>query len=361
MLEEIKGILRFWLDKGIAGFRCDVINIIFKSSLDDGKKKMVLTGSEHYISQEGTHEILRTLRREVLDKYDCFTVGETVFVTPQMGKDLCDEERHELDMIFSFEHMETDQFFVKWFPRKFSAKRFAKTIVKWQNALEWNANYLENHDQPRSVSRYGDDKNFWWQSSTMLATMLFTLRGTPYIYQGQEIGMTNFNFTSLDEIVDVETHNVMKLAKKMHLPQWYRWKMIKRACRDHARTPVQWDNSENAGFTRGKPWLSINKNFNKINMALQVDDIDSIRSYYKKLIELRAKSDVIKFGEFEELKIAKRLFAYKRTLEEKSITVLINFSGKTIKADYDGKVITSNYSKNKYDGKLQPYEAIILE
>ena len=143
VLEEVKDIMRFWLDKGIAGFRCDVINILYKSSLEDGKRSLILTGSEHYLSQEGTHEILRTLRREVLSHYDCFTVGETVFVTPKSALDLMAPERKELDMVFSFEHMETDQYIVKWFKRRFHAGRFAKSISKWQNALPWNATTLK--------------------------------------------------------------------------------------------------------------------------------------------------------------------------------------------------------------------------
>jgi oligo-1,6-glucosidase len=186
VMEEIKGIMRFWLDKGIAGFRCDVINVLYKSSLENGRKKLVLTGSEHYVSQEGTHKILQELRRDVLDKYECFTVGETVFVTPETGNMLCGESRRELDMIFSFEHMETDQYIVKWFKRKFNAGRFAQVISKWQEALEWNANYLENHDQPRSVSRFGNDGQYHVQSSKLLCTLLLTLRGAPFIYQARK-------------------------------------------------------------------------------------------------------------------------------------------------------------------------------
>lgn len=361
VMEEIKAILRFWLDKGISGFRCDVINIIYKSSLENGKKRLALTGSEHYISQEGTHKILRTLRKDVFDKYDCFTVGETVFVTPPMAKDLCDKERKELDMVFAFEHMETDQWFVKWFPRKFKPHRFMRTIYKWQESLEWNANYFENHDQPRSVTRYGDAENHREISAKMLATLLFTLRGTPYVYQGQEIGMTNYLFSGLDEIEDIESHNLITLAKKMHIPRWYRKRMLMRGCRDHARTPVQWDNSENAGFTEGKPWLVINKNFKDINMEVQTTDDESICSYYKKLISLRAESEVLKSGSFKPVKMSKHIFAYSREFNGKSVMVLLNFSGKYKKAKYNGSVIFSNYSKSGIPGVLRPYEAVLLE
>lgn len=361
ILEEIKDILRFWLDKGIAGFRCDVINILFKTSLKDGKKKLILTGSEHYLSQEGTHEILRTLRKEVLDQYDCFTVGETVFVTPLTGKLLCDENRNELNMIFSFEHMETDQFIVKWFKRKFHAGRFGSTLSRWQNALEWNANYLENHDQLRSVSRFGNDGPYWEQSAKLLCTLLLTLKGTPFLFQGQEIGMTNFDFTNMDQIQDVESHNIYRLAKRLHFPAKLRWKMIKASSRDNSRTPVQWNNGPNAGFTTGKPWLGINRNHTRINMASQLNDPNSVRSFYKTMIRLRSDNEILIRGTFIPVAINKHLFIYRRELYGNSLTVLLNFSSKARKVNYAGDVILSNYDKKMFDGELMPYEAILLK
>lgn len=372
VLAEIKNIMRFWLDKGIAGFRCDVINILYKTTLDDGVKKIALTGSEHYLSQEGTHEILRTLRRDVLEHYDCFTVGETVFVTPQTARDLCDESRRELDMVFSFEHMETDQFLVKWFKRRFHAGRFAATIAKWQKALTWNANYLENHDQPRSVSRFGDDSRYWVQSAKLLCTLLLTLRGTPFVYQGQEIGMTNFDFTGMDQIQDVESHNIYRLAKRLHFPPGLRWKMIKASSRDNARTPIQWDDSPNAGFTTGVPWLGINRNYTHINMASQVNNPDSVRSFYKALIALRSDNEVLKYGSFEPVRIKKHLFIYRRELNGESLAIVLNFSGSAQKVSLNRSgdstqdsssqsIVLSNYEREAFDGMLQPYEALILK
>jgi len=361
VLEEVKNILRFWLDKGIAGFRCDVINLLYKSSLEDGKKKLALTGSEYYISQEGTHEILRTLRREVFDKYHCFTVGETVFVTPRMGKDLCDESRKELDAIFSFEHVEVDQFYVKWFKRKFHAGRFGKVISRWQDALEWNANYLENHDQPRSVSRFGDDKKYWAESAKMLSVLLLTLKGTPFIYQGQEIGMTNFDFTSLDQIKDVESHNVYRLAKKLHFPEKICWDMIKKTTRDNARTPMQWSDEPNAGFTTGTPWLPVNPNYTRINVKSQINNPDSVRSFYKKMIELRSQSEILKYGNFEAIETRKYLFAYKRTYNGQSLVVALNFSPGQQKFDFAGEALLSNYGTKFFNGTLKPYEAVIIK
>ena len=360
VMDEIQDIMRFWLDKGIAGFRCDVINIIYKTSLADGRKRLILTGKEHYLSQEGNHAILRKLRREVLEHYDCFAVGETVFVTPPMGRDLCEPDRRELDMIFSFAHMETDQYIVKWFKRRFHAGRLAKTIAKWQKALSWNANYLENHDQPRSVSRMGDDGAYWDKSAKLLGTLLLTLRGTPFIYQGQEIGMTNFDFASLDQVQDVESHNVHRMMKRLCFPKGLRWKLIRLTSRDNARTPMQWDTSANAGFTTGEPWLGINRNYTQINMADQENDPESIRSYYKELIALRAGNNALLQGDFAAAKISRHVFVYRRTSEEESVIVLLNFSKRSRRADYAGEVLLSNYGGASYDGILKPYEAVIL-
>jgi oligo-1,6-glucosidase len=361
VLEEIKDIMRFWLDKGVGGFRCDVINVIFKTSLADGKKKLALTGSEHYISQEGAHEILRALRREVLSAYDCFAVGETVFVTPQMGRDLCGQNRGELDMIFSFEHMETDQFFIKWFKRPFSPGRFGRTIAKWQNALEWNANYLENHDQPRSVSRFGNDGRFWAESAKLLCVLLLTLRGTPFIYQGQEIGMTNFDFTGMEQVRDVESLNIYRLAKKLHIPGFLRWRMIKKTSRDNARTPMQWNAGENAGFTTGTPWLKINGDYTRINMAGQMDDPDSVRSFYKKMIALRAGNEVLKYGAFRLIRASGKLFVYEREMNEKTFRILLNFGKRPAKVFCGGDVLVSNYGRAQLDGMLLPFEAVVIE
>jgi oligo-1,6-glucosidase len=305
------------------------------------------------------HKILKELRHDVLDKYDCFTVGETVFVTTETAKDLCNDD--ELNMIFAFEHMESDNIIVKWFRRKFNAKRFAKALTKWQVEHDWNANYFENHDQQRAVSRFGDDREYWEKSSKMLCTLLFSLRGTPYIYQGQEIGMTNFDFKSMDEIEDVESHNIYKLAKKMGLPKAYRWHMMKTSSRDNGRTPVQWSADKNGGFTKGSPWLGVNSNHTRINMESQMEDANSIRSYFKKMIALRASSDVLIEGTFKPLKMTKNLFLFERQLDGKKVAVLLNFSKRNMKADYKGKVMISNYDNTEYNGVLEPYEAVILE
>lgn len=388
VLEEVKDIMRFWLDKGISGFRCDVINILYKESLENGKKQLALTGSEHYISREGTHEILRRLRRDVLDQYDCFTVGETVFVTPKMGRELCDRSRGELDMIFSFEHMETDQFYVKWFKKKFRPRPFAGSLAKWQKELEWPAIYLENHDQPRSVSRFGDDGRYWAESAKMLAVMLLTLRGTPFIYQGEEIGMTNFDYSSLDDIQDVESHNVYSLAKKLHIPSWYRWRMIRLVSRDNARTPMQWDSSKNAGFSDGKPWLAVNHNFTKINYQDEKNDPGSILNFYKKMISLRTGNSALKYGKFKSFCITEKIFSYGRKYKGETVFICLNMTAAHADVNisdvtekrccrlYRQNILISNYDVRQVDISLQskklteregdgryhlrPYEAIVF-
>jgi oligo-1,6-glucosidase len=360
VIEEIKDIMRFWLNKGISGFRCDVINIIYKTSLENGKKKMILTGSEHYISQEGMHVILRSLKRDVLKGFDCFTVGETVFVTPEMGRDLCDASREELDMIFSFEHMETDQYFVKWFKRKFNPEKFMKTLTKWQIALEWNANYFENHDQPRSVSRFGDDEKYWSESAKMLATLLLTLKGTPFLYQGQEIGMTNFDFSTMDELRDIESFNVDKMAKGLLLPKKLRFNMMRATSRDNSRTPYQWNRETHAGFTTGDPWINVNKNYFKINYLEQKANDSSILCYYKKAIKVRAENEVLIYGTFEAKRSSGNVYIYQRRLSGELATVILNFGKKTHTVSITGKVLLSNYDKEYFNGILLPYEAVVL-
>lgn len=361
VMAEIQAVMRFWLDRGVAGFRCDVINLLYKQSLDNGKRDLIITGLEHYISAEGTHEILRRLRSEVLNRYDCFTVGETVFVTPKMANDLCAPERGELDMVFGFEHMETDQIAVKWFKRKFDLKRFGNAISKWQNEVQWSALYLENHDQPRSVSRFGDDGKHWKKSAKLLCTMLMTLRGTPFIYQGQEIGMTNFDFTSIDDIKDVESRNIYNMARKLRFPAAYQWKIIRDTSRDNARQPMQWDDTANAGFTVGRPWLKANANYMSINYAAQKSDPNSVLNYYKKMIAVRAGSDILLHGSYRQIEASSRIFAYEREYEGERLTVLLNFSDDILTTPVTGDVLIGNYDRESFNGTLFPWEAAVIE
>ncbi len=357
VMKEIKDIMKFWLDKGIYGFRCDVINIIFKTSLENGKKRLVLVGKEHYHQQEGMHDILKTLRKEVLDDYETFTVGETVMVTTKQANDLIMPMRNELDMVFSFSHMEVDQINNKWFKTKFKPKKLMKTLTKWQNEVYWNANYFENHDQPRSVSRFGNDQDYHAESAKMLGTLLFGLKGTPYIYQGQEIGMTNCPFNDMSEFKDVETHRIYEIARKIGIPKKIRFKMMQKSSRDNARTPMQW--SSNCGFSTGTPWIKTNPACDKINVLDQETTADSILNYYRKLIQLRNKHHVLRYGTFQSLYESKSVYAFRRFDDDYEVFVICNFSKKSkkIKIEIKGDLLISNIRKKAYHHVLAPYEA----
>ncbi|MDR1445843.1 MAG: alpha-glucosidase [Treponema sp.] len=387
VIEEIKGILRFWLDKGIAGFRCDVINILYKTSLEDGKKSIAVAGIEHYKDQEGNHRILQELRRDVLDKYDCFTVGEAVMADLSGSKLLCDAERRELNMIFYFEHLEVDRVLARFIPKKFKPQKLLDVLTKWQQGLEWNAVYLENHDQSRIVSHYGDDKNYWERSAKLLAVLELTLRGTVFIYQGQEIGMTNFDFRSLKELNDVESRNLDALMKKMHIPGFLRWKWVRASSRDNSRTPVQWSAAFNAGFTSGKPWIGVNSNYTRINYESQKQNPASVLNFYKKLIALRRSSECLKYGAFERVlsggepggeasgtayssgsaegsrPLPGNLVAYRRSLGGEVYTVVLNFSRRFVRVPLrfpGAEIVISNTDRTVWSDRLEPWEAVVL-
>ena len=378
VIEEIKNILRFWLDKGASGFRCDVINILYKTSLGDGRKSMAVCGIEHYKCQEGNHAILRELRRDVLDKYDCFTVGETVMVDLDEAKLLCDGSRKELDMLFYFEHLEIDRRIARFIPKKFRAKKLLEVLAKWQRGLEWNALYLENHDQSRIVSHFGaagksspDGRpaKYWERCAKMMAILELTLRGTPFIYQGQETGMTNFDFKSLEEVNDVESHGLNSLMKKMRIPYFLRWKWIRASSRDNARTPMQWNAGENAGFSKVKPWLGVNRNYRYINYDSQKNDPSSVLNFYKKMMTLRQKTECLKYGEFLPLYADDSLMIYQRKLGKESYTVALNFSSRKKKLPKsakgfpagfpEGSLIVANTERRELDGFLLPWEGMV--
>ena len=354
---EICDIMRFWLDKGVAGFRCDVINVIFKESFADGKKHLALTGKEHYISTDGCHKILAALHRDVMDKYDAFTVGETVMVNVPMARDLVAPERGELDMVFAFEHMECDQVGVKWFKTKFKPKRLMRILTKWQTELDWNTCYFENHDQPRSVTRFTEGGEWRAIGAKMLLGLLFSLRGTTYVYQGQEIGMTNGAFNSLDEIMDIESHNVDKMAKSLGIFNPWRWNLIKKTSRDNARTPMQWSAARAAGFTSGTPWLKLHPNYESVNVEADMSDPDGVIAFFKRINELKKSSDVLKDGAFRMLAETKHVYAFERDLNGEKLIAVCNFSTKTrhIPKRIFGSVILSNYNGDATD-TLRPYE-----
>lgn len=360
VIAAIEDVMRFWLDRGVAGFRCDVINIIYKEAIKNGRWRPALTGCEYYLSTPGCHRVLHRLNRDVLSRYDAFTVGETVFVTPKMADDLVNPQREELCTVFSFEHMETDCFKIKWFLRKFKPDRFFACLTKWQNALPWNTVYFENHDQPRSVSRYGNDAEYHDQSAKALATLLLTLRGTPFLYEGEEIGMTNFDFPDMEKVRDVESINIWNMGKRLHLPYGLRWRMIKTKSRDNARTPMQWDDSINGGFSAGTPWLSVNGNYPRINVKRQEDDPGSVLAYYRKLIAFRNGSRVLQEGDFTELYRKNGVYAYRRACDGEALTVVISLAEGERKNPASGEVVCSNYGRETAPARLAPYEALVL-
>lgn len=360
VIAAIEDVMRFWLDRGVAGFRCDVINIIYKETIKNGRWRPALTGCEYYLSTQGCHRVLHRLNRDVLSRYDAFTVGETVFVTPKMADDLVNPQREELCTVFSFEHMETDCFKIKWFLRKFKPDRFFACLTKWQNALPWNTVYFENHDQPRSVSRYGNDAEYHDQSAKALATLLLTLRGTPFLYEGEEIGMTNFDFPDMEKVRDVESINIWNMGKRLHLPYGLRWRMIKTKSRDNARTPMQWDDSINGGFSAGTPWLSVNGNYPRINVKRQEDDPGSVLSYYRQLIAFRNGSRVLQEGDFTELYRKNGVYAYRRTCDGEALTVVISLAEGERKNPASGEVVYSNYGRESAPTRLAPYETLVL-
>lgn len=360
VIAAIEDVMRFWLDRGVAGFRCDVINIIYKETIKNGRWRPALTGCEYYLSTPGCHRVLHRLNRDVLSRYDAFTVGETVFVTPKMADDLVNPQREELCTVFSFEHMETDCFKIKWFLRKFKPDRFFACLTKWQNSLPWNTVYFENHDQPRSVSRYGNDAEYHDQSAKALATLLLTLRGTPFLYEGEEIGMTNFDFPDMEKVRDVESINIWNMGKRLHLPYGLRWRMIKTKSRDNARTPMQWDDSINGGFSAGTPWLSVNGNYPRINVKQQEDDPGSVLSYYRQLIAFRNGSRVLQEGDFTELYRKNGVYAYRRACDGEALTIVISLAEGERKNPASGEVVCSNYGRETAPARLAPYEALVL-
>lgn len=375
---EIYDMMKFWFDKGVNGFRMDVINFISKvPGLPDGPKgEGALHGDfgPHVLNGPKIHEYLQEMNREVLSKYDIMTVGECPGVSPEMAKQYVGENRGELNMLFQFEHMGIDTGSSKWEYKPWKLQDFKKVMSKWQEELEddgWNSLYLNNHDQPRMVSRFGDDVEYRVESAKMLATMMHTMKGTPYILQGEEIGMTNVQFPSIEDYKDVEIINAYnELVKGGIMKEEDFLKGVHRMGRDNARTPVQWDDSENAGFTQGTPWLKVNPNYKEINVMNALEDKDSVFYYYKKLIQLRKEHEIIVYGKFKEyFKEHDDVYCYERELNGQKLLVVLNFKKENVDFEIpqefqgtDKKILIANYSDSKAEDKLnlRPYEAIVM-
>ncbi|UYT07662.1 alpha-glucosidase [Treponema denticola] len=359
--EEVKKILKFWLDMGVAGFRCDVINCIYKTSYDDAKKRRIKTGKEFYLSQKGCHDILKELNRDVLKPYNAFTVGETMDVSLEEAKDFIQDE---LTLVFPFEHHTgVDCWFqIPVLKRKYKPFRMIKILKKWQTKMPWTPLFFENHDQVRSVSRFGDEGKYYKESVKMLATVLLTQRGTPFIYQGEEIGLTNTDFKSMDEIDDIATKNIYDTLRRLKFGKKRAFKMTMNYARDHARTPIPWDDSENGGFCTVKPWLRLNEKYKEINVKKNLSESDSCFNYYKKLIALRNEEEALKLGDIEFADLGKDIFAYYRKKDDKTFFIVSNMSGKAqkIREEVRGLPILFNYRNfNPQQKILRPFESVI--
>ena len=369
--QEVKDIMRFWLDMGVDGFREDVITFISKKpGLPNGFPLPTATGIEHYMNGPHLKEYLREFK-DVLDEYDCFTVGEAPMMTTKRALEFVKEgDGQLLNTMFHFEHMSCDNVITNWIKTKFKPQKLKKVYARWQNDLygkAWNALYIENHDQPRIISRYGSEK-YRVESGKMLATMYILQSGTPFIYQGQEIGMLNANIPTIDRYKDVSAINTYALFRKLGFSDKFTMKLCMYASRDNARTPMQWSADKNAGFTTAdKAWFDeINPNYTEINVEAAQKDENSILNYYRKLLKFRKEHDIVKYGDFELLKTDKNIFAYVRTYENQKLLVINSFSEAELPFrapnDFDMKsaeLVLSNYDNCRviHNGFMtKPYE-----
>ena len=378
--KEVYDLMKFWMEKGADGWRMDVIASISKDQnfpdyeeTEPGRK--YYTGKYHSNGPR-LHEFIQEMNQEVLSKYNCMTVGEAPGSTPEVARLFTDPKRKELNMIFTFEHVNLGQTqYGKWSDGSFDLVELKKVFQKWEDGLEgvaWNSLYWDNHDQPRAVSRFGNDSEEYREiSAKMLATCLHFMKGTPYIYQGEELGMTNRKCRDFSEFRDIEIKNAYRdFVGGGILDEETMLKFVNAIGRDNARFPMHWDDSDNAGFTTGTPWISVNENYKKINAAAQVNDPDSIFSYYKKLIELRHQMEIIVYGVYKSKAIEHPdVFAYTRTLGDEKLFVVCNFREQemdfTLEDGFTGdeKVLISNYDdvvKTENGIYLRPYEAKVF-
>ncbi|QHE51225.1 alpha-glucosidase [Pontibacillus sp. HMF3514] len=380
--EDVYDMMKFWLDKGIDGFRMDVINFISKHpELPDGEQgphDAYGDGSPYFMNGPRIHKFLQEMNQEVLSKYDVMTVGEMPGVTPEQAIDYTADHRGELNMVFTFEHMDLDSGSGgKWDLKPLQLTDLKDTLAHWQKALEsqgWNSLYWNNHDQPRIVSRFGDDGAYRVESAKMLGTCLHMLKGTPYIYQGEEIGMTNVSFASIEDYEDIETLNMYKdKVEEQGVAVEEVMKSIHVKGRDNARTPMQWNASEHGGFTTGTPWLGVNPNYPEINAEAALNDPQSIFYYYQALISLRKQHDIIVYGSFDLLdRDHESLFNYVREYKGEKLLVLNNFTGEEQSyqvpeafSSKEANLLISNYEHEDVLALggivLQPYEARVYK
>ncbi|PKH04284.1 glucohydrolase [Psychromonas sp. MB-3u-54] len=363
--EEVHRMMNWWLDRGISGFRMDVIDLIGKDV-----DKQIMTNGPHL------HTLLQEMNKATFVGRDLLTVGEAWSATPEIAKLYSDPTRDELSMVFQFEHITItfDPEQGKWKPRPFDLVEFKQVISKWQTELGdcgWNSLFWNNHDLPRAVSKYGDPGRYRVQSAKMLATAMHFLKGTPYIYQGEEIGMTNVQFDAIEDYQDIETLNLYQERTAAGVSHEAMMQGIYENGRDNARTPMQWNNTLNAGFSEGHPWLKLNPNYPEINVESALDDPNSIFYHYQKLIQLRKNHQVIVYGDYQPLFAEhEKVFAYQRQLGNKRVVVINNFSAEPLELTLPislqglkGQCLISNYAARKQLSEsltLAPYESFAL-
>lgn len=344
--EALYDTVNWWLEKGIDGFRIDAISHIKKRpnfpDMPNPKKEKYVSSFDMHMNQEGIHEFLQEFKDETYSNYDVMTVGEANGVSADEA-DLWVGDNGKMDMIFQFEHLDLwDQDA----EQQLDIPGLKKVLTRWQKALEgdgWNALFVENHDKARVVSTWGDDEVYWRESATSIATMYFFMQGTPYIYQGQEIGMTNMAFPSIEDYDDVAAKNLYKAKKEQGMSHDEIMQILWNTSRDNSRTPMQWSHEENAGFTSGTPWMKINPNYKAINVTDQQDDPHSILNHYKEMIRLKKQHDLFTYGTYELiLPEDKQIYAYTRTLGDKTALVITNLTKNTA-------AFTSSYTLNSED------------
>lgn len=376
--QDVFDMINWWLKKGVDGFRMDVISLISKEPGLPDKEPGINGYATFNVSANGphVHEYLQEMRQKALNNADTITVGECSGVTLEEAKKYARSDEKELNMVFQFEHMDvdSDEKAGKWTTRKMDLRNLKKILTRWQKGLQdiaWNSLYWENHDQPRSVSRFGNDSDEYREiSAKMLATCIHMMQGTPYVYQGEELGMTNCPFNTLDNFRDLESINAFhELTEQGKMTEEDMMAAIGYKGRDNARTPMQWDDSAYAGFSTANPWIMVNPNYTKINAKDQINREDSVFKYYQKLIKLRHESELIVYGTYDLiLDDDKDIYAYIRTLGDEKLIVYCNFSENTREVELpeeftNGKVLISNYIDAKVNHKitLRPYEAIVIQ
>lgn len=353
--EAMYEVMRFWINKGIKGFRFDVIDLIAKE-LEEG---IIVNGPL-------LHTYLQEMHHEVLEGADIVTVGETGGADLEQALLFTSPERKELDMVFSFEHIALDEQAgkQKWDWKTLDLADLKRVLSNWQTGLAgrgWNSLFWSNHDQPRIVSRWGNDQEYRYESATMLGTILHLMRGTPYIYQGEEIGMTNVQFHELESYRDIETINMYRERKEQGFTHEDIMKSIYVKGRDNARTPMQWNAEENAGFTEATPWIGINTNYSAINVENDINGEKSIYQFYKKLIMLRKNNKLVVYGDYHLLDSEPEVFAYTRSYQNEEWRIVCNFTGREVESSLlcDDTIIVHNYAASA--DVLRPYEAIVYK